>query len=103
MAASITSTRIDLKIYGLTAIKKAAYRAANRCTIVLGDVEGDTISLFFHFGAHANDAAAKESMRIFYQELLDEDLRERIRRDTDALRALILAHAFSKTDLVERR
>lgn len=103
VVASMLGTRIDLKVYGLTAIKKAAYRLANRCTVVFGEVEGDAVSLSFQFGAGTNDAAATEAVRLFHQELLDEDLRERIHRDTDALRALILAHTFSKTDLIERQ
>jgi His-Xaa-Ser system protein HxsD len=41
-------------------------------------------------------------MRSFFQELLDQELRERIAEETDAIRSLILAQAYSKTDLIRR-
>ena len=38
----------------------------------------------------------------FRKEVLDQDLREKIKKESEPLRNLILAHAFSKTTLVEQ-
>jgi hypothetical protein len=41
-------------------------------------------------------------MRTFFQELLDQELREQIAEEINPVRTLILAHAFSKVDLIKR-
>jgi His-Xaa-Ser system protein HxsD len=43
-----------------------------------------------------------EVVRQFFQELLDQELREQIAEETAPVRTLILAHAFSKADLIKR-
>lgn len=45
---------------------------------------------------------AGQHVRQFFQELLDQELREHIADETNAVRTLILAHAFSNVDLIER-
>jgi His-Xaa-Ser system protein HxsD len=42
-----------------------------------------------------------EILRDFFQELLDQDLRETIARETQQARSVILAHAFSRTSLLD--
>ena len=95
-------TKIDLQVYRPIAIKKAAYRVADRCTVILEKSDSKTQGLRFVFPSKASEAAAEEAVRLFYQELLDEELRADLHEETDALRALILAHAFSRTDLLQR-
>jgi His-Xaa-Ser system protein HxsD len=79
-------TKIDLGIYSLVALKKAAYkfkkvqileRDKNFAILELGDI----------------------SEEVFYKELVDQDLREIIAKETEPVRNLILAQAFSKTSL----
>ena len=43
---------------------------------------------------------AREVIRSFKQELLDQELREHIADETAPVRTLILAQAFSKTGLI---
>ena len=93
---------LDLRAYGLAAIKKTAYRFADRCTVVLGSQADDSLSVELRFKSTTTDVAAHETTRLFYQELLDQELREQIADETDQVRALILAHAFSKADLIKR-
>jgi His-Xaa-Ser system protein HxsD len=95
-------TNVDTRLYQILAVKKAAYRIAEKCTIVLESLDGHLLPLTFSFRAGTSDAAVEEAVRLFYQELLDEELRAVIHEETDALRALILAHTFSRTDLIER-
>lgn len=85
----------------MLAVKKAAYRVAQRCTITLGTPAGDMLPLTFAFRPGTSETAADEAVRLFHQELLDEELRAAIHEETDSLRALILAHTFSRANLIE--
>ncbi len=98
-AAHVT---LDLRVYRLTAIKKAAYTIAAQCTVALGAQDGHCQHLTFLAKAGATERSLLEASRVFFQELLDQDLREQISEETSAVRTLVLAHAFSKTDLIRR-
>jgi His-Xaa-Ser system protein HxsD len=93
---------LDLRVYRLAAIQKSAYRCADRFTAILGSPEGDLIPVTLQFRPNASAATAREAVRVFFQELLDQELREQIAVETDAIRTLILAHAFSNADLIKR-
>lgn len=95
-------TSVDLRSYRLTAVQKAAYRLAGRCTVVLGTQAADSLSLTFLFSPRTSEETALEAVRAFFQELLDQELREQIGEETHGLRQLILAQAFSRTDLLQR-
>lgn len=95
-------TTIDLRSYRLAAVKKAAYRLAARCTAVLGTLEHEQLPIAFNFKPGTNEATAREAVRLFFEELLDQELREHVAEETAPMRALILAQAFSKTDLIRR-
>jgi His-Xaa-Ser system protein HxsD len=99
---SAIQTTIDLSVYRLTAVQKAGYRFADRCTAVLGSVEQGHLILTLLFGPCTTAADAQEVARLFHQELLDQELREALAAETRAMRSLILAHAFSRTDLLRR-
>lgn len=93
---------VDLGVYRLSALQKTAYRLADRCTIVIGELDGATVPVSLAFGPGIAEEEAKSVARLFFQELLDQELREKVGAETAAIRSLILAHAFSKTDLVNR-
>ncbi|HET9621429.1 MAG TPA: His-Xaa-Ser system protein HxsD [Kofleriaceae bacterium] len=92
----------DLRVYRQTAIQKAAYRFADRFTAVLGARDGHALAAALQFKPTTSAATAREAVRQFYQELLDQELREQIADETTAVRTLILAHAFSNVDLIKR-
>jgi His-Xaa-Ser system protein HxsD len=96
------SLAIDARIYRLSAVKKTAYRLAERCTAVISAFEGDSIRLDLRFKTATTEEAARETARLFFQELLDQELREQIAEETTPIRTLIMAHAFSKVDLIKR-
>jgi His-Xaa-Ser system protein HxsD len=83
-------------------VKKAAYRVADRCTAQLGELKPESVDITFRFAPGASDAAKQEGVRLFFQELLDQELREQVAEETSPLRALILAHAFSRIDVIRR-
>ncbi len=93
---------LDLRAYRLSAVKKAAYRFAARFTAVFGSPDQDRLPVSLRFQASVTESAAREVTRQFFQELLDQELREHIADETNAVRTLILAHAFSNADLIKR-
>lgn len=93
---------LDMSVYRLAAVQKAAYRFAERCTAVLGAPDANRIPVSFVFRPGVAEQDALETVRLFFQELLDQELREQIGEETRAVRALILAQAFSRTGLIRQ-
>jgi His-Xaa-Ser system protein HxsD len=93
---------VDVRVYRLVAVQKAAYKLADKCTIVLGREKDQLLPITFMFRSGATESEARQTAQIFFQEALDQELREHIAAETNPLRALILAQAFSKSDLVRR-
>jgi His-Xaa-Ser system protein HxsD len=89
---------LDLAIYSLTAIKKAVYRFGARCDATIEMVSTDRARITFR--PHAGEGPER-LLADFRREVLDQDLRELIGRETEAVRNLILAQAFSKTALLD--
>lgn len=93
---------LNTSIYGLDAIKKTAYRFADKASIILQPAAENAVSVTFNFvGKHAA-TNPEQVIGDFCNELLDQDLREIIKRETNPVRNIILAHAFSRTSLVEQ-
>lgn len=95
-------TQIDLRVYRLTAVQKTAYRHARAFSVILGAMHENLLPLRLLFAAGIDEAQARERVLVFFRDLLDQELREKIGEETHAMRALILAQAFSKTDLIRR-
>jgi His-Xaa-Ser system protein HxsD len=93
---------IDTRVYRLSAVKKAAYRIAEKCTAVVGSPDAHLLPVTLRFKPGTTETSAREAARAFFQELLDQELREQIAEETNSVRTLILAHAFSKADLIKR-
>lgn len=90
---------VDLRVYRLAAVKKTSYRLADRFTAILGASSDTSVAVTLTFPSAVTEAHALESARLFFQELLDQELREQVAAETGPLRDLILAHAYSRTGL----
>jgi His-Xaa-Ser system protein HxsD len=90
---------VNILNYSLTALKKAAYRFADRCTIIFGDRVSDRVQLQFATAGTTPNEALPEVVQGFFREALDYEIREKITAETAPVRNLILAHAFSRTRL----
>lgn len=99
---TVVRANIDTRNYRAVAVKKAAYRFAAKCTILLEPMKGEVLPLVFTFAAQTSESAGLAIVRSFFQELLDQELREHLAEEMGPLRTLILAQAFSKTDLIRR-
>ena len=95
--------QVDVRVYRLSAVQKTAYRLADRCTAVLGALDSNTLPITLVFDRLPSEEGAFDVARGFFEELLDQELREKIGDETHDVRALILAHAFSRTDLIRTK
>lgn len=81
----------------IDAIQRAAYRFSDRfsCELHPGDPEHRCL---LRPVAEIDAASELESFRT---EVLDQTLRQRIREETEPIRTMILAQAFSRTGVVD--
>lgn len=86
---------LDPAVYSLTAVKKAAYACSAFASVEISISEG-TINCVLHWDTSESSERIESRFRV---EVLDQDLRELISRETAPIRNAILAHAFSKTGL----
>lgn len=89
---------LDAAVYRLDAVKKAAYRFGDRCYVTLDTQKPGLIRAVLVPKA-AGDSA--ELIGEFKNEVLDQELREVVAKETEAVRNLLLAQAFSKTALLD--
>lgn len=87
----------DANVHSVDAVQRAAYRFSDRlsCEVSNG---GGSIEVVLHLD---EDADAETLVAEFRNEVLDQVLRERIRSETEDVRKLILAMAFSQTRLAD--
>jgi His-Xaa-Ser system protein HxsD len=98
--ARVVTVAFDTAIYRLEAVKKAAYRFGSRCFVKL-DVSGPAqvvVQLEQKPGGKENLVQVRGD---FQTEVLDQELREVVAHETDAVRNLLLAQAFSRTALLD--
>lgn len=90
----------DTRIYSALAIKKAAYKFAAHFASLITTTSEHELTVELKFLRQQNEADQNELVQAFLNEVLDQDLREQIARETESTRNLILAEAFSKTSLL---
>jgi His-Xaa-Ser system protein HxsD len=94
------SVDVDLAAYGIESVKRAAYRFSD-CFAFDVTISSNTASCVLVFPDAATPEFVDTAVTNFRKELLDQDLRQSIRMETESVRNLILAHAFSRTGLVK--
>lgn len=88
----------DARVYALPAIKKAAYRFLKSFGTEITQ-EGETWVCILRFNQLVDAAAIEWAERELRAEVLDQDLRMSIARETESVRNAVLALAFSRTGL----
>jgi His-Xaa-Ser system protein HxsD len=96
----VRTVTFDKKVYGLIGLKKAAYRFIDKVAANISDSDR-SYDVEIRFSKELSDEAQELFISEFTKEVLDQDLREKIKTETESYRNLILAHAFSKTALIE--
>jgi His-Xaa-Ser system protein HxsD len=87
----------DAASHSADAIQRAAYRFCDRISIELVSDMAEYRCILKGVGDANLDALIGD----FRTEVLDQVLRERIRGETEPIRTMILAQAFSKTGVVD--
>lgn len=89
----------DLAVFSLDAVKTACYRFLDRFTPEIELCDGKIIC-HLAFDDKFSEAAVSANVANLKKEVLDQDLRLKLKTETEPIRNLILAHAFSKTGLI---
>ncbi len=90
----------DKSVASFDSLKKAAYRFVDRCSVEFLPSESSFVCVL-RFTPDPSDGFADLMVEDFRKEVLDQDLRASIKAETEGVRNLILAHAFSKTGLIK--
>jgi len=86
-------------LFSSDSLKRAAYRFVEQFSVDFV-TEGERYVCNLTFKPNKSEDGASLLVSEFRNEVLDQDLREAIKKETEPVRNLILAHAFSKTSLV---
>lgn len=93
----------DSNVFSLLAVQKACHRFTNIASFEVQLMTRDGIEFvsvtISPFGTKSEQGLDQLGM-LLRNEALDQQLREQIRAQTEGVRNLILAHAFSKTGLI---
>lgn len=90
--------QFDAANHSADAVQRAAYRMSDRASCEIDERDGRIVCRLF---VEADDVGSAEAVRAdFRRHVLDQVLRERIRRETEGVRNAIFALAFSNTGLV---
>ncbi|HEX4263930.1 MAG TPA: His-Xaa-Ser system protein HxsD [Verrucomicrobiae bacterium] len=89
--------KIDMRIFSLNALLKTAYWYTGRCYLHLQTDGDDVIEARFKPKPGMNLEHLPEQ---FMNDLLIQSLQERVSKESEPFKNLILAHALSKTSLV---
>ncbi|PTQ76235.1 His-Xaa-Ser system protein HxsD [Nitrosospira multiformis] len=90
----------DSNVFSLETIKRALYRFADLCSFEIQLVEKQ-IRVTLYVPIAADPLKMDDLCYRIRNEVLDQDLRDTISKETANIRTLILANAFSNTGLIE--
>ncbi|MDR6411488.1 His-Xaa-Ser system protein HxsD [Paraburkholderia terricola] len=96
IAAETREILFDRQVYAAEAIQKAAYRFVDRMAVNLHVTDTHVRCALF---VNPEVGTPDDVIRDFQKEVLDQHLRLKIASETESIRHLILAHAFSRTGL----
>lgn len=85
-------------VFSIDAIKRAAYRLSDQLTI---EIEPTASAITCRLKPTSPKVSSAALEAAFRNEVLDQDLRIQIGKETEPVRNLILSLAFSKTGLQE--
>ena len=94
-----TTIVFDTQVFAVDTVKKAAYRYIDKLAVDF-NLSNSALTCTLSFAEGIGDEVAARLVDEFKKEVLDQDLRERIKAETASVRNVILAHVFSKTGLI---
>jgi His-Xaa-Ser system protein HxsD len=89
----------DAANHSADAVQRAAYRMSDRASFEVDEREGRIVCRLFVESDDPGDA--EHVVSDFRNHVIDQVLRERVRRETEGVRNAIFALAFSNTGLIQ--
>lgn len=89
----------DVAVFSLDAVKTACYKFIDRFTSDI-EIHDGKIICHLKFDDKSSEAVLSAHADNLKKEVLDQDLRLKLKTETESIRNLIFAHAFSKTGLI---
>lgn len=86
--------KFDVRVFSLDTIKRALYHFSDKCSFDI-QLKDNDITVTIHSNVEENLLAKIKN------EVLDQDLRDTLSKETANIRTLILANAFSNTGLIQ--
>lgn len=93
--------RVDLSIYSQPAVERACYKLTDRCWIEIRRDPDSMESLELALHPKAEEFAIRPLVGELFNELLDQQIRERLAVEAGPLRELIVAQAFAEGNLLD--
>jgi len=93
-----TEVKFDLAVFSVDAVKAACYRFMDRFSPSI-ELRDGAICCLLQYDSKLAEASVLEIENL-KKEVLDQELRLKVKNETEPIRNLILAHAFSKTGLI---
>ena len=90
--------KFDLGVYPLVAIQKAAYNFGDRFFHDIQKLDDQTVEIVLT--PRRNQSDMQHALGEFRTEVLDQHLRQVVLQETSGIRDLLIAQAFSRTNLV---
>jgi His-Xaa-Ser system protein HxsD len=90
----------DLRLVDMLSLEKAAYRLAEHLTVDFTLLDEPHQIVCAVSNNLNSQKTSTECVELFKHEVLDQQLRAKLQTKTENIRNLILAVAFSKTDLI---
>jgi His-Xaa-Ser system protein HxsD len=94
----VATIEFDEGIFGVDCVKRAAYSLADLFATEISSSE-EKVKCILHFADAQTSDQAEKLLNRFRIAVIDYDLRQKIREETEPLRSAILAYAYSKTNL----
>jgi His-Xaa-Ser system protein HxsD len=87
------------QVYSVETIKKAAYRCSDVLSVDINPRPGEIECVLHFLSEPKEEERVQRIVAAFRNEVLDQDLRAVIAKETEATRNAVLAFALSKTGL----
>ena len=91
----------DLEIHTVESVMKALYQNGNSVSAKFNK-NGNKLNVEITFIGTPSDQEKNQILNKINNDAIDYEVREKIKKETEGIRNLILAHAFSKTVLIEK-
>ncbi len=99
--SGVFALRVDLSVFSRDAVLRAAYKLTDRCHLFVERESAVGGWLVVTFRPKADRGELETIVGDFSNELIDQQLRERLAREAGPIRQILVAQAFSEGNLLD--